>query len=317
MQINLDRDALSRVIAVMNGKGGVLKTTLTANIAGLLAANGQHVLAVDLDPQGNLAEDLGYRGDDRDDEGQRLATALFSGDPIEPVRDIRPNLDVLVGGRKLDGAAAVLARSGPASVDAQLALARVLAPIASDYDVILLDCPPGEEALQTAAAGAARWMLVPVKSDAASRRGFDAVAERMELVRGQIQGKQGINPGIDLLGVILVDTTTSATVVQREARQLIEGVGEEATGDVFKATVRHSEATAQSARERGVLVHELDKIAAEQPKWYDVLKGEAAQVGFAPRTATSVADDLQAVTEELIARLVEREAATQPAGQPA
>ena len=55
----LNRRALDRVIAVINGKGGVLKTTLTANIGGMLASSGYRVLLVDLDPQGNLAEDLG------------------------------------------------------------------------------------------------------------------------------------------------------------------------------------------------------------------------------------------------------------------
>ena len=72
----LDRTALERVIAVINGKGGVLKTTVTANIGGMLANNGYRVLLVDLDPQGNLAEDLGYTDDDRDDTGRALAQAL-------------------------------------------------------------------------------------------------------------------------------------------------------------------------------------------------------------------------------------------------
>lgn len=77
---DLDRAALSRVIACINGKGGVLKTTLVANIGGLLASSGYRVLLVDLDPQGNLAEDLGYTGDDRDDEGRALAQALMFGE---------------------------------------------------------------------------------------------------------------------------------------------------------------------------------------------------------------------------------------------
>lgn len=304
----IDRAALQRVIAVINGKGGVFKTTLVANLGGLLATNGQRVLLVDLDPQGNLAEDLGYRDDDRNDEGARLANALFTGTHAEPVHQVRPNLDVFVGGEKLAAAAAGIGRNGSTNTDVQDALARILTPIANDYDVILIDCPPGEESLQTAAAGAARWVLVPIKSDAASRRGLEAVAARMELVRGQVEGTAGANPHIDLLGVILVDTTTNATTVQREARARVDGIGEAATNFVFAATIRHSEATAQAARERGVLVHELEQVAAEQPKWFDVLKGDAAAASFAPRSATSVADDFQAVTEELITRLVEREA---------
>jgi chromosome partitioning protein len=308
MAAPIDRTALTRVIAVMNGKGGVFKTTLTANIGGLLAHNGQRVLLVDLDPQGNLAEDLGYTGDDRDDRGKGLSDALQTEGRYgaEPVKQVRPNLDVFVGGPELEKASAFLVTRGSRSEQTQLALARVLEPIAGGYDVVLIDCPPGEEALQTAAAGAARWILAPVKSDASSRRGFEAVADRMQLVRGEA-GEPGYNRSIGLLGVVLVGVGTTAKVVQREARHRIEGEGESATGDVFKATVRHSEATAQAARERGLLVHELDDKLAEAPKWYNVLRGEAAAASFAPPTATSVADDLQAVTEELIDRLVRAE----------
>jgi cellulose biosynthesis protein BcsQ len=68
---------LSRVIAVINGKGGVFKTSLVANVGGLLAEGGSRVLLVDLDPQGNLAEDLGYA--DRGDGGRSLAASLCFG----------------------------------------------------------------------------------------------------------------------------------------------------------------------------------------------------------------------------------------------
>lgn len=320
MATTIDRNALQRVISVMNGKGGVLKTTLTSNLAGLLAASGYRVLAVDLDPQGNLAEDLGYTGDDRDDRGRALADALQTEGRLglDPVHAVRPNLDVFVGGPELEKASAFLVTRGSTSETTQLALARVLEPIAANYDIVLIDCPPGEEALQTAAAGASRWILVPVKSDGSSRKGFNAVADRMELVRGQA-GVPGVNPGIGLLGVVLVGIGTTATVVQREARHRIEGEGADATGDVFTATVRHSEATAQASRERGLLVHEIDEKLSEAPKWYEALRGEAAAASFAPRTATSVADDLQAVAEELVARLTAAETAAAPAtqGQPA
>ena len=97
-----------RVVAVINGKGGVLKTTLTANIGGLLAHSGYHVLLVDLDPQGNLAEDLGYTETSTDDEGAALARGLIVGGDIEVVKDVRPNLDVLPGGTKLEEATAAL-----------------------------------------------------------------------------------------------------------------------------------------------------------------------------------------------------------------
>ena len=80
----VNREALTRVVAVINGKGGAGKTTITANVAGLLALSGYRVLVVDLDPQGNLAEDFGYTGDERDDSGRALAGSLAFGQPAAP-----------------------------------------------------------------------------------------------------------------------------------------------------------------------------------------------------------------------------------------
>lgn len=303
----IDRSQLQRVIAVINGKGGVLKTTITANVGGMLAVNGWRVLLVDLDPQGNLAEDLGYTDTDNDDNGRALAQALSFGSAVAPVRNIRPNLDVLVGGSELDGATAALAAKGTKNPDAsKLALATLLEPIAGEYDVILLDCPPGDETLQTAAVAAARYALVPVKSDKSSRKGLIAVAARLDAVLG-------VNPQLDLLGVVLVDVGTTATAVQREARQNVAELFGADTSIVFDATVRHSEATAQATRERGMLVYELDADNATAPKWFEIVRGDAAARGLAPKTASSVADDLAAVTQELVTRINAHEPVEQSA----
>lgn len=297
----LSRAGLDRVIAVINGKGGVLKTTLTANIGGMLASSGYRVLLVDLDPQGNLAEDLGYTGDQRDDGGQNLAKALMFGGAAEPLREIRPNLDVFVGGPDLDQATAGLAaKSNKDPIGAKLALATLLAPIAGDYDLVLLDCPPGDETLQTAAVAAARWALVPVKSDKSSRKGLSAVAARLD-------GVLDINPTLDLLGVVLVDTGSGARVIQREARDQIASLFNSDQSVVFTATVRHSEATAQATRERGLLVHELDEHNKRGPKWYEIVRGDAAAQAHAPRSAGSVADDLHAIAQEVVSRITNAE----------
>ncbi|WP_435528053.1 ParA family protein [Microbacterium aurantiacum] len=296
----INRDALTRVIAFINGKGGVLKTTLAANCAGMLAASGFRVLVVDLDPQGNLAEDFGYSEDERNDEGAALSASLMFGNPARVVEGIRPNLDVLMGGEHLDSASAGLASKQSKDIGAsKLALARILERLAPDYDVVILDCPPGDEMLQTNAVAAARWAFVPVKSDKASRKGLSAVARRLE-------GVLDVNPTLDLLGVVLVDVGTGSRRVIREARQHVgELFGTEEV--MLDATVRHSEATAQAARDRGVLVAELDEFVRNGPKWYEVRRGEATAAEAGPRTAGSVADDLQAVTQEMVARFVSAE----------
>lgn len=155
--------------------------------------------------------------------------------------------------------------------------------------------------------GAAKWVLVPVKSDASSRRGFEAVANRLELVRGQHDGVTGYNPEVGLLEVVLVGVGTNSTAIRREARHRIVGEDVAASRDVFESTIRHSEATAQATRETGQLAHELDDQVSRAPKWYQIRRGEATAPEFVPRSATNVADDLQAVTEELVARLASAE----------
>lgn len=295
MEHLIDRVALDRTIALINGKGGVLKTTLTSNVGGLLAASGYRVLVVDMDPQGNLGIDLGYARTPVDDQGRALAAALMFGSSIEPSETQRENLFVVPGGAHLDKAAAGLFAQGQKDAGgAKLSLAKGLSPIASDFEMILIDCPPGNESLQIAALGAAAWAVVPTHTDKASREGLVSVAERLDTVTD-------VNPELDLLGVVLTATTTGATAVRRDARDKIaEAFG---TGEVlFDSTVRFAEATATAMRERGLLAHELEKSVKDGPKWYEVVRGAAAAIG-GPRSAGGVAEDLHRVAQELVARL--------------
>ena len=300
--MEIDRTALGRVVAVINGKGGAGKTSITANVAGLIANSGFRVLAVDMDPQGNLAEDLGYTSSDIDDEGRALSAALAYGQPVKPVQGVRPNLDVLVGGHHLDVAAAALSMAKD-QTKARLALAQVLEPIAGEYDMIFIDCPPGIETLQTAAAAAARWALVPAKSDASSRKGMLDVARRLDAV-------VDLNPGLDLLGVVLFGTGTSAHRIKDDARsRIVETLGAEDA--VLTTTIRHSEATAHAARERGQLAHELEDEARKGPAWWQIRRGEASAMSSAPRTAGGVAEDYHALAEEIVGRITAAEQAQQ------
>jgi len=292
-----DRTGLDRVCAFVNGKGGVLKTTLTANLGGLLAVSGWRVLLVDFDPQGNLGLDLGYRHTPNvDDDGMGMAQSLMFGAPLTPVKGIRPNLDVVPGGLHLDQAAAgLVSLAGKDARRAKLALAAALSPLADQYDIIFIDCPPGNEPLQLAALGAAAQIIVPTKTDRGGREGLLGVAKRLDSVID-------VNPGIDLLGVIIAATSSSAKSVQRTVREAItEAFG---TEDVlFESMVRHAESPAQAVRERGVLVHELEEQVNAGPKWYEVLRGAAKGEPSQPRSAGNVAEDLHRVAQELVARL--------------
>lgn len=312
-----DREIFGRVIAVESLKGGVGKTTIVANVGGYLALSGARVLLVDLDPQGNLEDDLGYASDERNDQGESLAKALMFGGKVDAITNVRPNLDVWSGGTALHNVTAALsAKMGVDAKNAKVSLAKVLAPVAGDYDFIFLDCPPGDGVLQLAALAAARWVLVPTKTDASSIKGVAKVAERIDQVLD-------VNNAIDLLGVVLTAVGTASsrkdgTVVMRNAERdaradldAMFGVGEaDGIGReiVFNQTIRHSEAVASQTRRAGLLVHELDERAKEEVKagiaWWKIRRGELSNTQLTSATAGSVADDLQAIAQEINDRLL-------------
>ncbi|MGB8021356.1 MAG: ParA family protein [Candidatus Nanopelagicales bacterium] len=294
-------EQLARVVAIMNGKGGVGKTSLAGNIAALTAAAGYRVLVVDLDPQGNLAEELGYINTDTDDAGESLASVMQFGRPVVPVA-VRDRLDVLPGGEYLEDLESVLGtRSDRSSrrTDAHSALARSLAPRAGDYDLILLDCPPGSPALQTAALGAARWLIIPTRTDDSSRKGLIKVARRYLDARER-------GAAVELLGVCLFGVTSSARKVRAEARADLErDLGQVAP--VFQTVIRYAEAAAVESRRRGVPVHELEAASLDGPRWYERLRNPSLAVDTVPGSAASLAADYAQLAEEVLRTLQDRE----------
>lgn len=302
--MSVDRTNLQRVITVINGKGGVGKTTLTANIGGLLAASGWKVLLVDLDAQGSLGADLGYKNTPRDDKGEALSKSLiYASDVPQPLRDVRPNLDVLVGGRHLDNVSAALGlRSGQGQViAARLSLTTLLSKIADGYDIVLIDCPPGGDIIQASAIAAARYILVPVRQDSESIQGLVTIGERLDTVID-------LNPNVDLLGVVLFGSLKSETAVRQTfLGKVATALGGEAQL-IFPAYVRHSGGTAESSRSSGLLVHELEDQVRKAPKWYEQLRQGKPVQRSGPASATDVAGDLQEITTELVNRIIESEA---------
>jgi cellulose biosynthesis protein BcsQ len=294
--------ASARTIAVANGKGGVGKTTTTAHMGALAAEAGNRVLLVELDVQGNLGEDLGYTGAGLSDEGEALYTAVRSGKPPVPLREVRPNLDVVPGGAAVSlipSALDAYRRSGRESTGA---VARCLAPLAADYDLVFIDTPPIDAVVQEEALVAAAYLLIPTKTDASSRKGLREMAQRFAAARA-------INPTLTLLGVFLFGVTSGATRIRSAARAAIQAeLG--AAAPVFEATIRHVEAAAYDVRERGQLAHELERVVDAGPKWYERLRdGSGVDAPQLASSSASLAGDFQALTAETLAALVRAETA--------
>jgi chromosome partitioning protein len=293
--------ALARVIAVTNDKGGVGKTSIVANLGGQLAAAGYRVLLVDLNRQANLADDLGTRGTSVDDQGEGLLAGIVleGRHPLPVAANVRPNLDLVCGGTRLEALTPLMVSKtmgSPASHGQSspfLALADVLAPVAEHYDVILIDCPPENFILTDLALGAARWVIMPTKTDVGGLVGMTLVAERFAKARQ-------INPALGLLGAVLFATGTKSTAIHAAARAAIsEAFGGQSP--LFTTVVRHAERTAQDARRLGKLAHELEAEAAQQPAWWVRLRNRSEP--RAPQlsaTAASVAADYRELAYEVL-----------------
>lgn len=303
-------DRLGRVLAVINGKGGAGKTSLTANISGQLSRAGYRVLAVDLDLSGNLKLDLGYVGDPRDDEGKGVLEAVWDGAALPILEAIRHNLDVIPGGRHLEMLAALSLTPLAGELEGggvAAAFAAKLADVAVSYDVIILDCAPGNPVLQDLALTAARYVLIPTKTDAAGWDGLRMVGPRVKKARKD-------NPALTYLGVVLFAHQTNATRIRKSTQARLDEVAD--LVPVLDAYIRHSETAAHDCRMRGQLAHELARDANQYTRdRLNVLRGRssgdtAALPAALSASADSLAGDYEQLTREVLLRINAHEQAT-------
>ena len=200
---------MSVCIAVTNQKGGVGKTTTTVSLGASLAARGLRVLIVDADPQANATSALGIRG--RDEAG--LYAALIEEESLE--RSVEPtatpNLWLVPTTPALAGAevelVTVMAR--------EFRMKRALASLRSQYDVILMDCPPSLGLLTVNALAAADEVIIPVQAEYFALEGLGHLSKTVEMIR------RNLNPQLAIRGVLLTmydSRTNLAREVEQEVR---------------------------------------------------------------------------------------------------
>lgn len=295
----IDREvALARVIAVTNDKGGVGKTSIVANVGGQLGAAGYRVLLVDLNRQANLADDLGIRNSPVDDQGDGLLRGILleAKEGLPVAHGVRDNVDLVCGGTRLETLTPLMVSKQMGTSTAKdepfLALADVLMTVAEHYDVVLIDCPPENVILTDLALGAARWVIMPTKSDLGGLVGMTLVAERFEKAKR-------INPMLGLLGAVLFGTGTRSVAIHNETREAIrKAFG--GNSPLFTTVVRHAERTAQDARRLGKLAHELEVELASQPAWWEALRNGTSSGPRLSKTAASVAADYRNLAYEIL-----------------
>ena len=198
-----------RIIAFLNQKGGVGKTTTTVNIGAAIALMGKRVCLVDMDPQSHLSLHLGIDGDS---VGETVYELLIEPDVhLEHVLvKVRPNL-VCVPSR-IDLAA--LESELSQAPDRHERLAREFAPHMSDFDYILLDCPPSLGLLALNALAMAKEIYVPMQGHFLAMQGVGKLLETVGLVC------QGVNPDLRVSGIILCMHEKQATHVREVVGEL-------------------------------------------------------------------------------------------------
>jgi chromosome partitioning protein len=281
------------VVAIVNGKGGCGKTACTSNLAVIWASQGHRVLAIDLDAQGNLAIDLGVEDTDA---GLAFSLAAQGGTPVEPTRQVRPGLDVVAGGARTDQLAAALsaqAHRNPANAIRQVVDS--LHQVAGGYELTVIDTAPAGGLLEDAALVGADWIVVPTKPDDKSLLGLSRVSQRLRALQDQ-----GLPTG-QLAGVVLFAIPVSATRIRDQARaELLEAFGHQPV--VFEAIIRGSERAAIDQSRHGLVAIEYAHAATTSGR-------DHHRAGFAGG-ATSLADDYQALADEILTRINARTGAS-------
>lgn len=287
---------LSRVIVFATGKGGTGKTSCAANVAGLAAQAGWKTLLIDLDSQANLGHDLGYSEDERADGGEHLVNTLVTKGTLKAViPGVRTNLDVIPGGSKLDDLEDLVLGRQRRGEEGRVLLRDALETIAGEYDLIIIDTPPSRRsALVLLALAAARWIVIPTKSDRSSIEGLRVLAE-------QVVGIREVNPNIDVLGAILFGMGTAATARRRFAAEDVRNVLGDATL-LCDSVIRHAEAAADDAREKGRLIHELAEVVHNAEPYWKALK-EGRRPERTAGSAPALAEDYVLLADELIRRI--------------
>lgn len=286
--------AFAHGVSIQIGKGGVGKTSLACNFAGLSASRGMRVLLVDLDPQNNTARDLGYDPQD----GTAFVHAILNGTTMPVLADVRDGLDVVPSGAKLEqiqAHAMTWFMNQEASFPERLE--KSLEPIAEHYDLIVLDTPPGNPTLYGAALEISKFVVIPTAGDEASLDGVALVAERFVKVKSK-------NPALTLAGIVLFGTDARARRVNTELNERLQDMLE-GVAPIFENRIRNAKSASVDARKHGLLAHELANASAQLQK--DRIKalrqGTVSTDLLFSRNSSGLAEDYVKVTDEILEQI--------------
>ena len=228
-----DTHGPAKTIAVVNQKGGVGKTTTTISLGASLAEMGRRVLLVDFDPQGSLSIGLGVITDELESSIYNLLMDRNASVDEVLLKTTVPGMDLIPSDIMLSGAEIGLVNE----VAREQSLKRILAPLALEYDVILIDCQPSLGLLTVNALTAADLILVPLQCEYFALRGFKLLKE----ITAKIQER--LNPDLAIIGIVATMFEKTAHSKEVLAR-IYEAFPNLLFDTVISKTVRFNETTA-------------------------------------------------------------------------
>lgn len=213
---------MGRAIVVANQKGGVGKTTTAINLAACLAEAGQKVLAIDMDPQGNMTSGLGV---DKDAIENTVYELLLGEAEVEDCvqKEVIENLSVI--GSNINLSAAEIELIG--QEEKEYILQKAITPIRDQYDFIIIDCPPSLSMLTINSMCLADTVLVPIQCEYYALEGLTQLIHTINLVQ------ERLNPSLEIEGVVftMYDARTNLSL------QVVENVKSNLEQNIYKTII--------------------------------------------------------------------------------
>ena len=213
---------MGRAIVVANQKGGVGKTTTAINLAACLAEAGQKVLAIDMDPQGNMTSGLGV---DKDAIENTVYELLLGESSVEDClqKEVIENLSVI--GSNINLSAAEIELIG--EEEKEYILQKAIAPIRDNYDFIIIDCLPSLSMLTINSMCLADTVLVPIQCEYYALEGLTQLIHTINLVQ------ERLNPSLEMEGVVftMYDARTNLSL------QVVENVKNNLNQTIYKTII--------------------------------------------------------------------------------